>query len=294
MLASRITPKTIQLCLALHLALLLGMWLPFRFGPVRELDAVHSVAKTLLTCLAYALALALNLEIAAEYRNARWLRVAWLALAANAALSIVRMIVENKLIWGGNPDHPLAGWLQHLAIVPANCFLLIGLLAMWWAYHEIELGVVLQGRDVVLIAGILGLMGALLVFREGLTQAQSPYQSSRSLQQVGLVLLSLTAAMSVVLYRLAVQMGGGKLALALQWLTVYVLTRSVLVLLGALLRLSPATRWNQILLGYALTLGWQAVGWIAVLAAAHRAELTVNAGRELEQQRAARAALASA
>src|SRR6185436_21171056 len=116
MLASHITPKAIKLGLALHLALLLGLWLPFRFGPVPELDAAHSVAKSLMTCLAYALALTLNLEIAAEYRNARWLRVAWLALAANAALSIVRMIVENKLIWGGNEEQPLAGLLQHLAI----------------------------------------------------------------------------------------------------------------------------------------------------------------------------------
>jgi hypothetical protein len=294
MLASRITPKTIKVCLALHLALLLGLWLPYRFGPVPELGVAHSVAKTLFSCLAYALALALNLEIAAEYRNARWLRVAWLALAGNAALSIARMIVENKLIWAGKEDHPLAGLLQHLAIVPANCFLLIGLLAMWWAYHEIELSVALQWRDTLLIAVILGLMAALLVFREGLTQAQSPYLFSRWLQHAGLVVLSLTAAMSVVLYRLAVQMGGGKLALALQWLTVYVLVRDVLVLLGALLRLSATTRWNQILLGYVLTLGWQSVGWIAALVAAHRAELTVNAGRKLEQQRAARAALASA
>ena len=72
MLASRFTPKTIWLGLALHLALLLGFWLPYRFGPMPGLEMWHSAAKTLFSSLAYSLALALNLEIAAEYpRNKR-------------------------------------------------------------------------------------------------------------------------------------------------------------------------------------------------------------------------------
>src|ERR1044072_184826 len=114
MLAARLTPKTIWLGLALHLTLLLGRWLPYRFGPVPGLAVWHNGAMTLFSSLAYALALALNLEVAAEYRNARWLHIAWLALAANAAFSIARMIVESNLVWAGNKDNPLAGLLLHL------------------------------------------------------------------------------------------------------------------------------------------------------------------------------------
>lgn len=303
MLTARLTPKTITYALTFHLALLLVLWLGHRFGGVRELGLAHSAAMTVFSCLAFSVAFVLNLDVAAEYRNTRWLRVAWLALAANAAISAVRMVVESNLLnlfWSGYKGSPLAGLLQHLAIVPGNCFLLVGLLAMGYAYHEVGLGFTVKRGDCALISAILGLMLALLVFREGLTEARSPYVFSRYLQQTGLIVLSLTAALSVVLYRMAVQMGGGKLALALQWLTVYVLVRDVLVLVGALQRLAilnttnTETKGNLFLLGYLLTLGWQSVGWLAALAAAHRAELTMNAARELAQRRAARAALASA
>jgi hypothetical protein len=303
MIAARLNPKTISYALALHLGVLIALWVPYRLGGVRELGIVHSAAMTIFSCLAFTVAFVLNLEVAAEYRHTRWLRVAWLGLAANAALSVVRMVVESNLlnlIWEGYKSSPLAGLLLHLTIVPANCFLLVSLLAMGWAYHEVGLGFTIERRDYGLIVAILGLMLALLIFREGLTEARSPYLLSRYLQQGGLVLLSLTAALSVVLYRMAMQMGGGKLALALQWLTVYVLVRNVLVLAGALQRLaalnitSGEIKGNLFLVSYLLILGWQSVGWLAALAAAHRAELTINAARELAQRRAARAALVSA
>lgn len=303
MLAARLTPKTLTTALAVHLGLLFALWVGQRFGGVRELGLLHSAVMTGASCLAFSLACLLNLEVAREYRNTPWLHVAWRALAANAAVSCGRMVLESNLLdllWPGYKRSPLAGLLQHLAIVPANSFLLVGLLAMWWGYRQVGLGFNIKRRDYLLIAAILGLMLTVLFFRAGLTEANSPYLTARYLQRIGLVLLSLTAALSVVLYRLAVQMGGGKLALALQWLTVYVLCRDVLVLLGALQRLAvlntadTQTRGNLVLWGYALTLGWQSAGWLAALAAAHRAELTIHAARELEQRRAARAALASA
>jgi hypothetical protein len=41
-----------------------------------------------------------------------------------------------------------------------------------------------------------------------------------------------------------------------------------------------------------MNLCWQTVPWIAALAATYRAEMTVHAARELEQQRDAKAVLA--
>jgi hypothetical protein len=58
----------------------------------------ESAIRTISLCLAYTLALALNLEVAAEYRQTRWLHVAWLALAANAGVSVVRIIVESACL----------------------------------------------------------------------------------------------------------------------------------------------------------------------------------------------------
>jgi hypothetical protein len=283
--------------LALNLCAYLAAHMPWWAGLTPRLSVTESAIKTGFLCLAYGLALSLNLEIAAEYRQTRWLRLAWLALAGNAGVSIVRMVGESSLfnlIWPGYTRDPLWGLLQHLAIVPANAFLLFGLLAMWWAYHEVGLGFAIEKRDYAAIAGILGLLVALMVFREGLSEARSPYEVSRWLQLIGLTLLSFSAAASLATHRVAMQMGGGKLAVALRFLTLYTLLRGALVLLQASQRMTLAEG-QQAGGSYSvfMNLCWQAVPWVAALAAAYRAEMTIHAARELEHQRAARATLVS-
>jgi hypothetical protein len=298
MIATRITPRIIWLGLALNLGAWLALNLPARAGLTPRFWVAESAIRTVFLCLAYALALALNLEVAAEYRQTRWLHVAWLALAANAGVSVVRIIVESaclNLIWPGYTRTPLWGLLQHLTIAPANIFLLSGLVAMWWAYHQVGLGFSVKRQDYVAIGVVLAMAVALMLSREGLSQAHSPYAISRWLQLAGLILLSLSAAASFVLSRMAMQMGGGKLAVALRFLTFYTLLRGVLVLIQAGQRMSlldgrPAGRVYPLF----LEVFWQIVPWIAALAAAYRAELTLHAARKLEQQRAAKAALVSA
>lgn len=298
---TRLTTKIIWLGLVMSLSFRLGAHLTWRFGgspkPGSSVWIAENALKTGLLCLGYALALLLNLEIAKEHKQTRWLHVAWLALAANACVSIVRMIVESSLLnlaWPGYTRTPLWGLLQHLAIVPANLFLLLGLLALWSAYQQAELGFTIEKRDYAVLAGILAMIFLLIFYREGLSEARSPYAVSRWLQIGGLVLLSLCAAASFVLYRQAAQMGGGKLAVALRFLTFYTVLRAVLVLIQAEYRVGlldgrAANNVYPIL----FDVGWQAVPWIAALAAAYRVELTAHAAKELQQQRAARAALVS-
>src|SRR5262249_40175718 len=241
MIAARITSKIVWFGLALNLCAWLACRLPWLGGLTPHLWVAESAISVGFLCLAYGLALALNLGVAAEYRQTRWLRVAWLALACNAGVSIIRIVVESSLfnlIRPGYAHGPLWGLLQHLAIVPANAFLLFGLLAMWWAYHEVGLGFAVEKRDYAAIAVILGLLVALMVFREGLSEAHSPYAVSRWLQLIGLALLSFSAAASLATHRVAMQMGGGKLAVALRFLTLYTLLRAALVLLQAGQRMS--------------------------------------------------------
>src|SRR5215470_6425664 len=150
MFATRITPKVVWSGLALNLCAYLGAHLPWWAGLTPRLWVTESAIKTGFVCIAYGLALSLNLEIAAEYRQTRWLRLAWLALAGNAGVSIVRMVVESSLFNLISPDYthsPLWGLLQHLAIVPANALLLFGLLAMAWAYHQVGLGFSMEKPD---------------------------------------------------------------------------------------------------------------------------------------------------
>ncbi len=297
MIASRITPKIVWIGLALNLGAWLIAHLPWRAGLTPRMWVAEGAIRTGFLCLAYGLALALNLEVADEHRQTRWLRIAWLALAGNAGVSIVRIIVESSLfnlIWPEYTRSPLWGLLQHLAIVPANVFLLFGLLAMWWAYHQIGLGFTIEKRDYAAIACILGLIVALIVFREGLSEARSPYPLSRWLQLSGLALLSFSAAASLLLHRMAMQMNGGKLAFAIRFLAFYTLLRGVLVVVQAGQRMSLEDgRSNSVYYSIFIGLCWQTVPWIVALAAAYRAEMTVHAARELEQQRAAKADLVS-
>jgi hypothetical protein len=298
MIAVRITPKIVWFGLALNLCAWLAAHLPWRAGLTPRMWVAESAVRTGFLCLAYGLALALNLEIAEEHRQTRWLRFAWLALAGNAAVSIIRIVVESSLfnlIWPDYTRDPLWGLLRHLTIVPANAFLLFGLLAMWWAYHRVGLGFAVEKRDYAAIAGILGLLVALMFFHEGLSEARSPYALSRWLQLIGLALLTFSAAASLATHRMAMQMGGGKLAVALRFLTLYTLLRGVLVLIQAGLKMSlmdgqqPGVSYSAFMI-----LCWQAAPWIVTLAAVYRAEMTVHAARELEHQRAAKAVLASA
>jgi hypothetical protein len=298
MIATRITPKVVWLGLALNLGGWMAFNLPARAGLTPRHWVVESAIRTVCLCVAYAFALALNLEVAGEYRQTRWLQVAWWALAANAGVSVIRIIVESacfNLLWPGYTRSPLWGLLQHLTIVPANIFLLSGLLAMWWAYHQVGLGFTVKRQDYFVVGVVLAMIVSLMLTREGLSEAHSPYALSRWLQLAGLILLSLSAAAGFVLSRVAIQMGGGKLAAALRFLTFYTLLRGVLVLVQAGQRMSlldgrPAGLVHPLF----LEIFWQIVPWIAALAAAYRAELTLHAARKLEQQRAAKAMMVSA
>lgn len=296
MFTARITPKIVSLGLATQLSAWLAINLPWTFGwTARHYIAAHLI-RLALSCVALGLACAINLEIAEEYRNARWLRLAWLALAANAGISVLRMIAESPLWQLSWPEYtlPIRGLLQHLAIVPANFALLLGMAAMCWAYHQVGLGFEIERRDWLMMGGVAALLIALMTVREGLTEAQSPIVTSRYLQLSGLILLALATAVSIVLQRMAMGMGGGRLAAALRVLTLYALLRSALVLLGALHPERFISPTGNILRGYFFELGWQAVLWLPALAAAYRAELTHHAARELAQQRADKAALVSA
>jgi hypothetical protein len=296
MFASRLTPKIILSGLVLNLSLWMAVHLPFILGLTPHLNISEVTIGTFFAFWAYLFAFLLNLEIAGEYKDARWLRISWLALAGNAGISVIRVIIETKLldlIWEGFRHSYLFELIQHIVIMPANICLLLGLLAMGWAYHNVGLGFRIEKRDYAFFAGIILLTVMIFAFREGLTQAQSPYSVSRYLQFISICQLALGAAASLVLHRIAMQMDGGKLALALRMLAFYPMLRAVLVLGETLAKFEIVE--NSALssiMSIVIILGWQTVPWIPALAAAYRAEMTVHAADELNQVRAANAELA--
>ncbi len=269
MIASRVTPRVVLLVLMLQTGVWIGLHLHVLFGGSHRQEDTELFFFATASAVAYALAFVLNLEIAREYRDNVWMRWSWLLLAGNAGLSIGREIVESPLLNSvliGYAGSPLARVHHQMVIGLANSCLILGLAGMWWAYQRVRLG-----------------------FRIGRREY------AQMLQPLGLVLLSFAAAISVVLHGMAVQMGGGKLAVALRCLTLYTLVRATLVLVEALLSLtSPERRQTHDLTMFLDLLCWRTVPWILVLAAAYRAELTVHARKALDRQRAGKAALATA
>lgn len=291
----RITTRTVLLGIALHLGLRTLFLLPVGLGNAAQhafwLEALRVVGAS----CAYGAALLFCWRIADEYRETKWMRFAWLALTLNAGLSLLRPFVRPLPIWGqpielynASPEYAL---LMHCILVPANFCLLLGLLAIWWAYHEIGLGFRLGKRDILAVLGLLVLMMAFFVFGDLLTEAQAYYRATTILQIVAQMQMFLIAAASLLLHRVSIQMGSGRLAITLRWMTIYALWRLGMVLVVSLARhVFPN---HSAFIADAAQFGWQLAPWLFTLAVAHRAELTALAAERLAHIRRERPALPS-
>ena len=291
MKASRITTQFVWWGLALHLAVRLGLLSHAGFGQASVYDLPLDVLRVVSAVIAYGLAVYICWRMADEYRETKWMRLAWLALTCNAMLSMLRPFARPLPFWG-NPidlystpsEYTL---LMHCILVPANLCLLLGLFAIWWAYHEIGIGVRMQRRDGWVIA--LGFILLLPFILSGnlLTESRAYYRATSVLQVVGQILMFLTAAASLLLHRAAVQFGGGRLAAVLRWLMLYALWRYGLLLVVSFARLAFPPH-NLMITDLAET-GWQIAPWLFALAVAYRAELTAHAAQRLANLRMARA-----
>lgn len=291
----RITPRTIFLGIALHLGLRSLILLPVGLGNAAQhafwLDAIRVVG----SFLAYGLAFLVCWRIADEYREAKWMRLAWLALTLNAGLSLLRPFAR-PLPWWGQPVElystpPEYALLLHCILVPANFCLLLGLLAIWWAYHEIGLGFRLGKRDIAAVLGLFGLMFAFFIFGDLLTEARAYYRATSVLQIIAQIQMFMIAAASLLLHRVSIQMGSGRLAIVLRWMTIYALWRLGMVLVVSLVRHVFPQHLNFIT--DVAEFGWQLAPWLLALAVTYRAELTALAAERLARIRNERPTAAS-
>src|SRR5438128_5945336 len=132
MLATRITPRIVACGLSAEVLVLSALCLPAALGWAPRFRLTEAVVMTVAGILAFGIALLLSLEVAAEFRQARWSHVAWMMLAANAAISLLKRSAGSPLLdfaMQGYRTSPLRGLLDNLLVVPANVCLLFGLLA---------------------------------------------------------------------------------------------------------------------------------------------------------------------
>ena len=165
--------------------------------------------------MGYSVALAVCLSIAREHRGDSWLRFAWLAFALNAGVSILRHIVDTALwdfVHPGFSRNVGGAVLRQTFIVIGLAALLAGVGGIVWAFHRIGLGLSPKRRDMAAIAGILAVLAVIFLRREGLAETRTASLPAIGLQQLGLILLAAAGAVSILVYRLAREMSGGRLA----------------------------------------------------------------------------------
>lgn len=297
-------PRNVLICLAVHFGTLVTLiclerykWIPY--NPL----AKWSVRNGALI-VAFTVAGILFTAAAREYKDTRWLRYAWLSLAANAWLAVVRTLTESVMAmrkistskWGRNlpdlienifkqSDTSFLSTLHQASILSGNTFLLMGLLAMWWAYHKTGLGFRLERRDYPIMVIVFGIMATIFAFRGQLATAKHPNIFIWYVEQLSLFILALVTVLSVTLHRFSMQMGGGKLATSLRCIIIYALTRNILVALG----LFPGM-FKVLAIGpVSIAILWSVIAWFATLAASHRAQLTASAARDLAHWQSVRA-----
>lgn len=230
--------------------------------------------------MAYGIAMWLCVEIAAEYRSSRELRIAWVCLGLCAGVSMIRHLFDTPLVdlvWPGYWSGPWSQLMRELLAAVALTLLAAGILTMAEAFRRMRLGFSMHRPDLAAIAGILVLLGLVLYFRNDLSAARVSVPLARRAQLFSQVMFAVAAAGCVLLMRISKQMGGGKLAIAMGWIIAHIVLRAILVLSSALqAHLHKSLPFSDFL---SSVMSIAAI-WMFAMAAASRYQVSLTAVRQ--------------
>jgi hypothetical protein len=216
--------------------------------------------------LAYLLATAFCLRIACEYRRQPKLRLAWRLLAINGMVSMLRHALEMGAF---DPITHIHLYRQ-VSITLALLFLLGGMWTMARAFLSTGLGFRVHRIDILAVACVFALVSVILFFHENLSEASVPLLAPRNVQIFSQVVIAVAAAFSVVLHRIILEMGGGKLAIAMRFLVGHIVGRVLLVLTSQILHPNIAAHPDWEFISH---LAFDFSIWLFALAACYRASM---------------------
>ena len=152
------------------------------------------------------------------------IRLGWLAMGANCVLSAFRhaALIPKQFVRSTDRIDIVSQTLQ----LPALIFVLLGLGAMWWGVYRLGLGFRVRWWECSAIASSAAMIA--WTFRDNLSHAHSANGVLTVLQLISLTLLIAIAGVGLLLHGLAMQMGGGRLAVVMRSVAVYALIRSLL------------------------------------------------------------------
>ncbi len=222
------------------------------------------------TAVASLIGCVLCCRIAREYERHSWMRIAWLLLAAYSAVSCLRFGMEAVAMAGPHAWHSVREWRQ-LPLTISLALLAAGLLAMLRSFATLGLGFSASRSDYFLLLAVVAMAPTVLWFRYELADAQSTYPLIRYLQYLNPVIMVAPAAVSIPLYRVSRQMGGGALATSLHIMMLSIVLRIVLHV-----RIVPALAALPVVVTLHSMLSPNTV-WLFTLAVVYRWRLTEDA-----------------
>jgi hypothetical protein len=217
---------------------------------------------------AYLLAGFLCLEVARDY-DQKLMRLSWVLFSGEAFLVAIHFpfTTPEAAVWLGSERRDLIT----LGLVQLGLMCLLGGMAVtWWQLRQFGLGFHALRRDWaavgLILAGMLAFFGLSI---EG--GWMSPMMAEAR------VLLFLAAAVSILLNRFCVQMGGGEIARVIRFFITYVATRCFMNLVFAVNKTwAPVASDLEELLNLVFP-------WIFLFGVTLRARVAVRAGVELER-----------
>jgi hypothetical protein len=184
------------------------------------------VAGNLGCVAAYLIGLVSCWRVATLYPAASPVRLGWVSLGGNCLLSACRHIALNPLFEGVAGNKERMYLISQAVQLPALILVLLAMVAMWWGMYRLGLGFKVRWYE---CAGILAAASMVAwTFRNDLSHAHSSQGILTILQPVSLGLLIAITGVGLLLHSLAMQMGGGRLAVVMRCIAVYAFTRSLL------------------------------------------------------------------
>jgi hypothetical protein len=224
-----------------------------------------------LAALAYALSLPLCWKIAADFDRRSLMGIAWRLMAASAAVAILRHAFE-VLIW-------LTGWLKtdyrtivslrQIPIVASLVLLSAALACMWMSFHRVGLRPRWRVPDGMVILLILAFVPDVFLHRASLADANSVWPLFRHMQSASPFLLAIPAVLTIPLYRICQDMGGGLLAHSLRSLVVFLVVRVAALWISVVPQPAGPVRLAGLVAAFITP-------WFFLLAVAERWQFTVS------------------
>ena len=225
-----------------------------------------------LKVLAYAIALVYWLKISADHPPGSIMRTAWLLLAWSSAVSIVRHGFQSIVYFTHWPLTITS--FSGIPIVLALFLLIGGLLAIWFGFAAIGLGVRFKFSDLIWIAAMAAFAFVPYLFS---WRAHSSYALIRPIISLSPLLLAVPALLGLLLHRIEQDMAGGQLATSLRLIVAFLVLRLIALTVNAP-ALAPFTT-SQLTVAAS---SWTSI-WFFTLAAAYRWRLTLSI-RELSSR----------